>query len=335
MPPRLAALAAALIGLMGWLLWKGGDPRVALAIAPSVPGPAETVDRGIRTRPPRAATSQPPRHSAEVSAPVEAPPSTPPQAESPQVDFRALLGALRSDGTRWNATRAARELRGMVRDDSVGADARRTMLRREAEQLVYSDDAQQLAMVTELLILLALEEHADGVGLHPAIHARTLDWLAVAPDLESSMTGLDPASRDAIDLAITRIEWFDRDLVSIAADPADTRRYRAALALGVARRVHHADLIAAVLTPHLTDNSIQEDALESAFALCRLGPQVLPFLPQTGADPQQDYFLRALRLELAAPGQGRTLPPDGHYSWRAPNAAVGGWTPRRLGSHWD
>lgn len=335
MHPRLAALAAALIGLIGWLLWRGGEPRTAVAISPSVPGPAETAERGARTRPPRAASSRPPRHSAGVTAPVDAPPSSPPQVESPQADFRALLGALRSDGTRWNATRAARELRGVVRDDSVGADARRTTLGREAEQLVYSDDAQQLAMVTELLILLALEEHADGVGLHPAIHARTLDWLAGAPNLESSMTGLDPASRDAVDLAITRIEWFERDLASIASNPADSRRYRAALALGIGRRAHHADLIASVLVPHLADNSINEDALESAFALSRLGPRVLPFLPRAGADPQQDYFLRALRLEIAAPGQGRTLPPDGHYSWRAPNAAVGGWSPRRLGSHWE
>lgn len=339
MHPRLALLGLLGLALWGWLSVDGGgsveageafSPRAALT------APAQVADDLAkepgqpmrRTQGEEAPGEVPLVLEADASEVADAVPEPEPSRLRPGLDIDALLADLRDDDVRMNAHRASRVLRGLTYHPKDRGE-----VRPRAEALLHSQDRQQRLFVTELLLKLEIEAAKDGESRSPNLDLvdRAFDWLDGAPSLNHYNEYLDPDYRTAVDFCLTHLEQVEWRVVDLLIRGSDQERYLCAFILGAQRRGPYADLVARELTPHLANNRIERDALESAFALKRLGPAVLPWLPLDGIDEQQSYLLDALRREIRHPGSTRSDRKRSDITERAPFGPVSAWTPRRYG----
>lgn len=247
------------------------------------------------------------------------------QSEETNGQLAAWLADLRSDDVAWNATDAASRLTHAIR-----RRANRERLRPLAEPLLYSDDRQQRLLVTTLMLRLENQSRkaSDGRVPHPVLEERALEWLARPEDLGFYCGRLTPNSGSARRFCLNQGFVMHGQLAGKLDATDEEVRYYAALLLGAQGAGQYASRVARVLVPHLADNKVEEDALEAAYALKKLGPAVLRWLPASSVDKQQAYFLEALRAEIRQPGSSATSEGRWDLSFTAPYGPVSDYSPK-------
>lgn len=206
----------------------------------------------------------------------------------------------------------------------------RDRLRPLAEPLLYSDDRQQRILVTSLLLQLENRAHAAGDGRvpHPLLEQRALDWLARPEKLDFNCGRLTPGAYDARTFCLRQGIAMHGRLAGLLDSRDELKRFYAGVLLGAQGAEQYASGVVRALAPHLADNDVENDALEAAYALKRIGPAVLRWLPAMPVDEQQAYFLDALRAEIRAPGSSRNEDGLWKFSQSAPRGPVAYYRPK-------
>ena len=227
-----------------------------------------------------------------------------------------LLGQLRSDEVRWNATGASSTLHDLSLEGEV-----RRRIAALAAPLLRSDDDQQRIMVTALCMDVATREARAGrlARPQPEVTAAALRWLGGPATYHEDRLDFEVYHCPSQRLARRFCEAHEphlraalRDLLlrpAAAEGARDEARFEAAWILTLAGAPWTEDL-AAVLVDHLADNDISEDAVRSMYALKRLGPGALPALEHalaTSTDPQQRLAAELLISEIHVPGSSRSV----------------------------
>lgn len=330
--PLFGTLCGLLATFGWWWSSEGTEATEVLAVATGAangPAPAPDAESLVvdpSTEAAQRETLEAPAARTAAAEPVDLeirPPREQPLSAVEQL--ASWLDDLRNDNVKGNATDAAARLTSAIWKQSY-----RDMLRPLAEPLLYSDDRQQRLLVTTLL--LRLENHSrragDGRIPHPLLEQRALEWLARPEQLGFNCNGLTPRAFYARTFCVNQGHaMHDRLAGKLRSDDEEVSFY-AALLLGVQGVTQHAPSIARILVPHLADNKIEEDALEAAYAMKRLGAAVLPWLPTEPVDEQQEYLLEALRAEIGTPGSSASSEGRWDISQSAPHGPVSHYRPK-------
>jgi hypothetical protein len=330
------SLLGAFLGLLAGFGWwwsadDGSGDEVRAASRVSVdPAPAEPASEALQAEPrsrPEAPAEPATRRVIELPEaapePAQATPAESPRRWSPPDEttdqLAAWLDDLRDDDVAWNATRASSNLTYAIR-----LRDNRDRLRPLAEPLLYSSDRQQRLLVTTLLMRLETLASSAGDGRvpHPLVEQRALEWLARPEELGTNCRGLTPNAFYARTFCLRQGPAMHGRLADKLSSSDAMERFYAALLLGTQGVDLYASEIAAVLVPHLADNRIEEDALEAAHSLKKLGPAVLQWLPAVGVDEQQTTLLNAVRQEIHQPGSSASTESLWEISQSAPYGPV-------------
>lgn len=210
-----------------------------------------------------------------------------------------LIAALHSDHVRGNAEHALDALTNA----GPGAFA-------QLHEALLSDDHQQRQMAAAALVSAgdAWRDHPTDVTPTPALVRVLIEGLR-HDDLPSGRDGDELRYNDvfnarrATEYLARHVELAEGPLVDAMHSDDGQQQFLAACLLGWAGRSDHASTIAAILLPHLRDNTLDSDALLAAPALYRLGKAIEPMLHEAmaKADRQQQRYLELIQLDLTDP----------------------------------
>lgn len=259
------------------------------------------------------ATLASPLRSMPVRAPAETappPPSWSGEEDAPETLTRdaiqQLLAELADDDVRFNAGDASWRLKKAT----SGPETRR-LLQEEARPLLQSPDRQQRLLVTSLMMILetTAAQHQRSMTPDPILIERAFDWLGGAPCVAFGCT-LDPARGWSTLFLMRFAREVEPELASMIQAADENVATEAAFIAGAAGLTQWSAEIADRLIPCLRDNRRSEDASRALQGLRGLGATVRPQLQNaalTAEDRQASYCIRALLMEIDAPGSSKAL----------------------------
>ena len=220
--------------------------------------------------------------------------------------IQRLLADLADDEVRFNAGDASWRL---LKATSVPENRR--LLQEEARPLLQSPDRQQRLLVTSLMMILETTRarHEGSMPPDPFLVERAFDWLGGAPCVAFGCT-LDPARGWATLFLIKFARQVEPELASMFQAADDNAATEAAFIAGAAGLTQWSAEIADRLIPCLRDNRRREDASRALQGLRGLGATARPQLQNaalTAEDRQASYCIRALLMEIDAPGSSKAL----------------------------
>jgi hypothetical protein len=204
-----------------------------------------------------------------------------------------MIGELKDDNIKWNASRAINGLRAsraVATEPLMKALESDDWQTRQAAAVILSQDAN-VKPTPQLIKVLVEGLRADALPRENR-EGRDKRYTMIF-NAKSSMLALIRYGREA------------REQVAAALDSDDLQqRFLAAVILGFARQQSESQRVAEILIPHLKDNRIESDAVMAACALYRMGGPIRPYVEaalRNAPDSQSRGLLRLILLDLKEP----------------------------------